>query len=78
MIVSIRKQTIFPITHRIGCRGADSCCKSYEQSLQCGEDEGDCNSDKECKQGLRCGSRDCPLAWPPLEPIQCCYNENSL
>ena len=61
----------------LDCEGAASCCKSYDESLKCDEDEGDCDSDNECKIGLKCGRRDCPLAWPPLEPIECCNNENS-
>ena len=54
-----------------------SCCKLSKESLKCGEDEGDCDSDEECKNGLKCGSKDCPLAWPPLQHIECCYNETS-
>ena len=60
----------------IVCRGANSCCKSNNEALRCGDDEGDCDSDDECKNGLRCGTRDCPLAWPPLQPIECCFSEN--
>ena len=38
------------------CRGGDDCCN---ESNKCEEDEGDCDSDQDCKDGLICGSKNC-------------------
>ena len=38
------------------CTGGDSCCTS---SNQCGENEGDCDSDADCKGDLKCGIDNC-------------------
>jgi len=38
------------------CLGGDSCCTVWNK---CGDGEGDCDWDVECKRGLRCGSNNC-------------------
>ena len=42
-----------------GCSSNDDwdCCSS---SNKCGVNEGDCDSDSECMDGLVCGSNNCP------------------
>ena len=54
------------------CVGEDSCCTS---NRQCDVDQGDCDSDSECKQGLKCGSNNCKtksgLQWDAGD--DCCY-----
>ena len=39
-----------------GCTGGDECC---QPSNLCGENEGDCDSDLDCKEGLVCGADNC-------------------
>ena len=38
------------------CRGGASCCNNTNK---CGEDEGSCNSNEDCKDGLVCGKQNC-------------------
>ena len=46
------------------------CC---EDTQNCGVDEGHCENDDECADGLQCGSGNCP--WNPL--LNCCYDPSS-
>ena len=39
------------------CSGEDSCCTS---SKKCGVDEGDCDWNSDCQDGLVCGIDNCP------------------
>ena len=42
-------------------------------SNPCAEDEGDCDSDSQCKEGLKCGTDNCPANstyWPTDD---CCF-----
>ena len=61
-----------PILVIIACTGGDSCCKSTNQ---CDVDEGDCDSDSDCKAGLKCGSNNCKvktgLDWDSGD--DCCF-----
>ena len=41
------------------CNGGDSCCTSDNL---CDVGEGDCDSDADCKQGLKCGTANCQMA----------------
>ena len=48
-----------------------SCCNSLPE--KCGENEGDCDSDADCKAGLACGIDNCP-AWSNFHPeADCCF-----
>ena len=38
------------------CTGGDSCCTTTNK---CGEQEGDCDYDSDCKEGLKCGNDNC-------------------
>merc|ERR1712227_660426 len=38
------------------CDGGWSCCSSTNQ---CDVDQGDCDTDADCKTGLKCGSNNC-------------------
>ena len=38
------------------CRGGDSCCT---ESQPCGRNEGDCDSDRDCRGRLQCGIDNC-------------------
>ena len=38
------------------CRGGEHCC---QRDNQCGEGEGDCNTDEECAGMLECGDNNC-------------------
>ena len=41
-------------------------------SNRCGEDEGDCDNDSECKEGHKCGTNNC-RSLPSLSFYDCCY-----
>ena len=63
----------------LGCTATNtysgSCCYNKIQNLseKCGENEGDCDSDADCKAGLACGIDNCP-AWGNFHPeADCCY-----
>ena len=43
-----------------GCKGRDECCTSENK---CGEWDGNCNSDSDCKDDLICGENNCPTKW---------------
>ena len=53
------------------CAGNASCCIP---GIPCGEGEGDCDSDSDCKEGLTCGHNNCPIksggAWNAAD--DCC------
>ena len=42
-------------------------------SNPCAENEGDCDSDIECQDGLACGSKTCPTSLGFDSEIDCCY-----
>ena len=39
---------------------------------RCAVDEGDCDIDADCQDGLRCGINNCPQGSDPL--ADCCFN----
>ena len=41
----------------MSCSGEDHCCTPYNK---CAADEGDCDSDSDCQDGLVCGKNNCP------------------
>ena len=56
----------------LGCTGGDTCCTATNP---CDVDQGDCDTDEECKTGLRCGTDNCSiktgLEWDATD--DCCY-----
>ena len=54
------------------CTGGHSCCTTTNK---CGKDEGDCDNDSDCKEGLKCGRKNCSqkygLQWDRFD--DCCY-----
>ena len=56
------------------CTGWDECC-SHDR--QCGELEGDCDSDSDCRAGLVCGKNNCPVVDYGTFTVgdDCCYKE---
>ena len=54
------------------CTGGDECCTS---SNLCDINEGDCDSDDDCMEGLKCGTHNCliktGLQWDSTD--DCCY-----
>ena len=62
----------FPI---VPCTGGDSCCNSLNNKCDVGE--GDCDSDADCLDGLKCGTDNCPSTrssdWDSSD--DCCYKE---
>ena len=56
----------------IACTGGDSCCTPENK---CGIDEGDCDNDNDCQDGLVCGSNNCSNKsgddWESSD--DCCY-----
>ena len=58
------------------CNGTPNCCS---EENKCGEMEGDCNSDSECLEGLKCGNSNCNAnsgSWSPNS--DCCYKPKSM
>ena len=60
------------------CTGGVSCCTTTNK---CGEDEGDCDIDSDCKDGLQCGTDNCSqksgLQWGPGDDC-CCKTARNL
>ena len=57
------------------CNGQPNCCS---ESNKCGQMEGDCNSDSECLDGLKCGNNNCNENsgnW--VNADDCCYKPKS-
>lgn len=54
----------------VTCDGGDSCCTS---DYPCGEEEGDCDEDSECEEGLKCGRNNCPDEETFESGDDCCY-----
>ena len=54
------------------CNGGDACCSTMNK---CGEDEGDCDNDSDCKDALKCGNENCSqkrgFQWDATD--DCCY-----
>jgi len=55
------------------CLGGDSCCTS---SNPCGEGEGDCDKNHDCKENLLCGKDNCKRSKYPTfsRKDDCCYD----
>ena len=47
--------------------GHGRCCTP---KFKCGEGEGDCDKDSHCKNGLKCGTNNCPGGFP--DGFDCC------
>ena len=41
---------------------------------RCGENQGDCDSNDECLDGLVCGLNNCPPSLGHDNEVDCCYN----
>ena len=57
----------------LGCQGGDRCCTPENK---CGEDEGDCDTDNDCQEGLKCGQQldNCHGNGPEWDATDdCCY-----
>ena len=48
------------------------CTTVCSSSSKCKSGAGPCNTDDECREGLRCGTRNCPK----LSDQNCCYKPN--
>ena len=59
------------------CMGGNECCSDTNK---CGEQEGDCDSDVDCIDGLLCGEDNCrrnnDLWWDPSD--DCCEMPKSI
>ena len=55
------------------CSGGGECCSTQ---FKCGEGEGDCDDDDECKTGLFCGSNNCPTSHGVHSGTDCCTSGN--
>ena len=64
--------SILSINWFTACAGGNSCCSTTDK---CGEDEGDCDNDSDCKEGLKCGNDNCSqksgFQWDTAD--DCCY-----
>ena len=43
--------------------------------FQCGDNEGDCDNDNQCKEGLKCGSDNCDISLGFASTVDCCYSD---
>ena len=75
--------------HTFGTNSTFDCCYKpingdlnyCQEDHQCGQEEGDCDNDNECQNGLACGSSNCPWVRTFNSPdvqgfntsIDCCY-----
>ena len=57
----------------IKCANEDDFCTSENP---CGKDEGDCDIDEDCQNGLLCGSNNCPASLGVDLEMDCCYPKN--
>ena len=55
--------------------GGPTCCTS---SQQCGEGEGDCDSDVDCAGNLKCGTDNCDTSLGFPSDYDCCYDPKGL
>ena len=64
----------------LGCTATDpysgSCCNFLTE--KCGENEGDCDSDADCKTGLACGIDNCPSGGNFHPEADCCYKVSGI
>ena len=62
---------------KVICTGGDSCCTA---EYPCGEGQGDCDSDSQCKEGLKCGTDNCQECLGGVDCSEfesgddCCYD----
>jgi len=58
------------------CTGEENCCT---EEKKCGLDEGNCKSDKDCEDGLKCGSGNCFNWWTKSwsKGDNCCFNPDT-
>ena len=58
------------------CVGGDACCSERNK---CGEMEGDCDSDIDCLEGLKCGENNCNANsgnWASTD--DCCFKPKGI
>ena len=59
------------------CHGGKDCCKKENR---CGENEGDCDSDEDCSNGLTCGNDNCKaingFGWDITD--DCCVEKDKI
>ena len=63
----------------LGFESFYDCCYSLEEDFctienPCGVDQGDCDSNVECLDGLVCGLNNCPISHGYDSEVDCCYN----
>ena len=62
----------------LGFESFYDCCYSLEEDFctienPCGADEGDCDSNFACLDGLNCGLNNCPASLGYAPDVDCCY-----
>ena len=71
-IESLLKSSFVQYDFLLVCHGGNKCCTPKNK---CGIDEGDCDSDNDCEEGLKCGRDNCPdktgNEWNKED--DCCY-----
>ena len=53
------------------CNGGNGCCTPTNP---CPENQGDCDSDNDCRGNLKCGEDNCPKNTGHSKYDDCCYN----
>ena len=57
----------------VNCATASNGELGYCNCNTCSENEGDCDANDECQDGLACGSKTCPTSLGFDSEIDCCY-----
>merc|ERR1712126_627202 len=77
--ISVSPENGIPVERRFRlCFGGDDCCTYYNK---CEAGQGDCDTDNDCKDGLKCGNDNCGVSWTKFIPSRegwdvyddCCY-----
>ena len=63
----------------VNCATASNGYDEFCYCNICSENEGDCDAHDECKDGLACGSNNCPASLGFDSEVDCCYpNDNPI
>ena len=57
------------------CTGNQAYTRCCTSNYKCGENEGDCIDDEDCRDDLRCGSLNCLSGY--MSTMDCCYNHTA-
>ena len=62
----------FILSANITCTAKGTHWECCHEDNKCGENEGDCDDDRDCEIGLKCGTNNCPKGFFESS-YDCCY-----